>query len=131
MKTDFILIAEDDGDDQLLFKTVLRENFENTEVLFFQDGAELLRFLDQSKDFPSCIFMDLNMPKLNGLEALCYLKSRNEFCHIPVIILSTSNNHIDIEKCIKNGAASYVVKPNTYEQLVEVFNSLLVFTHET
>ena len=77
--------------------------------------------LDGKTVVPGLLMLDLNMPKLSGFELLQTIKAHEEWRKIPVIIFSTSDYEGDIERCYALGAASYIVKPLSYEKLVSMF----------
>src|SRR5574339_1031418 len=100
-----ILMADDDLDDRLMMKEALDENNFSHSLHFVEDGAELLDYLHRRGKFvnegvltPSLILLDLNMPKVDGREALSHIKSNVNFKHIPVIVLTTSHAEEDIIK---------------------------------
>lgn len=127
-----ILIAEDDLDDQLLLREALHENRLVNEVYFVQNGEELLDYLNQTNQFsdpecsprPGMIFLDLNMPKMDGREALKEIKSNPEFRHIPVVVLTTSKAEEDIVRTYDLGVNSFITKPVTFESLVAMTREL-------
>ena len=104
-KTIHIIVADDDEDDRALFEMAVKELNTAFELTVLNDGPALLSFLDSHKK-PDIIFLDLNMPKMNGFECLKQLKKSELYKHIPVVVLSTSNREEDIEKCRELGAAS-------------------------
>ena len=81
--------------------------------------------LEQKDTLPSIILLDLNMPKVNGIELLAYLKSNDELKYIPVVILTTSSNYKDLKRCYEIGIAGYVLKPLKYEEYVLKMEMLL------
>ena len=101
------------------------------ELHFVNDGEELLDYLNHRAGYleassprPSIIFLDLNMPKKNGREALREIKADPEMRHIPVIVLTTSNREEDILHSYAMGASSYIIKPVAFSGLVEVIKTL-------
>ena len=125
MNQAFILIAEDDADDRFLLKSAFKENDFNDKLHFVENGVELLEYLHQAQtgtngaDFPHFILLDLNMPKKDGREALKEIKLNANFKHIPVIIFSTTNNELEMNRCYELGANSYITKPNSFENLIK------------
>ena len=83
------------------------------------DGEEALWQLQQGI-LPNIIFLDLNMPRMNGKDCLTELKADKRFKNIPVVIFSTSSNDQEINQCISLGAQEYIVKPATFEELVQI-----------
>ena len=122
----FILMADDDADDRMLMKEALEENELPHYIDFVVDGAELLDYLHKRGKFvnqslrPNLIILDLNMPKVDGREALGYIKSHVELKRIPVVILTTSKAEEDIVKAYDLGVNSFICKPVRFEELVTV-----------
>ena len=126
-----ILIADDDPDDRMLMKEALEENEFPHSVHFVSDGAELLDYLYKRGRFgfektfrPNLILLDLNMPKIDGLEALAYIKADAGLKRIPVIILTTSVAEQDIIKAYDLGVNSFICKPSGFDKLVEVVREI-------
>jgi len=122
-----ILMADDDPDDRLLTKEALEENQLNSELNFVRDGVELMDYLNQKKSFnktnapkPDLILLDLNMPKMDGREALREIKENPNFKRIPVIVLTTSKAEADIINSYDLGVNSFISKPVLFNDLVEV-----------
>jgi len=86
-----------------------------------------LKILEDKSNIPDIILLDLNMPKINGIEFLSILKKDNDLNHIPVIILTTSNNKNDLLDCYKLGIAGYILKPLKYEDYVTKIESTLKY----
>ncbi len=127
-----ILIAEDDPDDQLLTREALEENKLGNDLFFVNDGQELLDFLYQRGRFmepalaprPDLILLDLNMPRLDGREALAKIKSDPVLRRIPIVVLTTSKAEEDILRTYDLGVNSFIVKPVTFESLVNVIHTV-------
>ena len=116
-----MLIAEDDPDDQLLIRIVVKEVCPpQTQMQFVEDGIMLLDFLQQKAETlikPKLIMLDLNMPRKDGREALREIKRDPELAQIPIVILTTSNMEEDILYCQRLGIASYYQKPGSITEL--------------
>jgi two-component system, response regulator len=126
-----ILIAEDDPDDRLLAQEALALTRITWDVAFVYDGEELLEFMrregryaERSPHEPSLILLDLNMPRKDGREALAELKSDPTLRRTPVVVLTTSRTDDDVLRSYDLGVNSYIVKPSTFEALVEVMLSI-------
>jgi len=120
-----IVIAEDDQDDRLLIEEALNENhISSNDLIFVNDGEELLKLLQENVDSPSMVFLDLNMPRKDGREALREIKQNEKLKHIPVIVFSTSNDHRDVITSYKNGVNTYFTKPSKYSDLLEIIKSV-------
>ena len=119
-----ILLADDDVDDKVIIKDAVEQVSNGNDIIYFSDnGEEVLRILNrnfENKDLPCLIVLDLNMPKMNGTETLRVIKNDDRFKNIPVIIYSTSINPMEREKCIHLGAHSYITKPITYKESIDI-----------
>ena len=128
MNTDFINIclADDDEDDRLFFTDAFDELKINTKVNTFNDGVELMNFLNHPDSIlPNVLFLDLNMPKKNGQECLLEIKKEEKFNDIAVAIYSTSSSEEDIEQTFINGANIYIKKPNDFEHLKKILSEVV------
>ena len=127
-----ILMADDDEDDRLLTQDALAESRVLNELHFVEDGVELLEYLERKGKFenkdlsprPGLILLDLNMPRMDGREALQAIKTNPSLKGIPVVILTTSQQEEDMVKGYDLGAASYITKPVTFDGLVELMKTL-------
>jgi len=122
-----ILIADDDADDRMMIKEALEENNFSHDMRFVEDGEELLDYLHQRGKYltekvqrPNLIILDLNMPKIDGREALSQIKSNTHLKRIPVIVLTTSRAEEDILRTYDLGVNSFICKPVRYNDLVIV-----------
>ena len=109
-----VLLAEDDEEDVLLFKTVVSELNQDIKIDVATDGTELMKILQQVSTLPEVIFLDLNMPHKNGFECLREIKSNEKWNSIKIVILSTSSQPQQIETAYKCGADLYLAKPVSY-----------------
>ncbi|EIK45294.1 putative response regulator [Cellvibrio sp. BR] len=131
-KTLIILMADDDADDRLLAQEAMHESRVLNELYFVEDGVQLLRYLRGDGEFsdrqaypmPGLILLDLNMPKMDGREALAHIKADPRLRRIPVVILTTSKAEEDMVKGYDLGAASYITKPVTFDALVDLMRTL-------
>ena len=127
-----ILMADDDEDDRLLTQDALAESRVLNELHFVEDGVELLEYLERKGKFedkttsprPGLILLDLNMPRMDGREALEAIKANPNLKGIPVVILTTSKQEEDMVKGYNLGAASYITKPVTFDGLVDLMKTL-------
>lgn len=131
-KTLIILMAEDDADDRLLAQEAMHESRVLNELHFVEDGVHLLSYLRGDNEYgdrllypmPGLILLDLNMPKMDGREALAEIKADPRLRRIPVVILTTSKTEEDMVKGYDLGAISYITKPVTFDALVELMRTL-------
>ena len=126
-----ILIADDDPDDRLLAEEALEESRLSNQLHFVEDGVELMDYLrgtgsyaDREIQLPGMILLDLNMPRKDGREALRELKNDPQLKRIPVVVMTTSKAEEDILRSYDLGVNSFIVKPVTFDQLVEVMSAL-------
>ena len=120
------LIADDDPDDVDLFLEALSEIDTSITCASMKDGKELLNTLAHPKtESPDVIFLDINMPEMNGWECLQQLKRNSRAKDIPVIIYSTSNHSKDKEDTIMLGAAEFLHKPNQFDLLITSLKNIL------
>src|SRR5690348_17387882 len=127
-----ILMADDDPDDRQLTKDAFAESRLANDLRFVEDGEELMDYLKRRGRYsdpaasprPGLILLDLNMPKKDGREALQEIKADPALKNIRVVVLTTSKAEEDIFRTYDLSAASYITKPVTFEQLVEVVKTL-------
>jgi CheY-like chemotaxis protein len=124
------LIAEDDQDDRLLLEVALRPFESSMEVKFVKDGEELMEYLlgrGAHAELPrlGLILLDLNMPKVDGRQALVEIRRRGELKDIPIVIWTTSNEEEDKAFCAKMGASDYITKPNEYVEMESVVKKVV------
>ncbi len=115
MKDLAILLIEDDAIEAVKFKRILTTFPGKHSVSEAKNGEQALKLLEPGTFFPDLILLDLNMPKMNGLEFLKILKEDEKLRYIPVVILTTSNNQEDVKESYKTGIAGYIMKPLKYE----------------
>ncbi|WP_338376997.1 response regulator [uncultured Flavobacterium sp.] len=120
-----ILLIEDDTIEVMKFNRVIKKLELNHKIIEANNGEEALNILKVKEIIPDIIILDLNMPKLNGIEFLSILKNDEQLKYIPSIILSTSSNHKDMLECYKIGIAGYVLKPLKYEDYVDRITKIL------
>ena len=133
-----LLMADDDADDRLMVKGALQECRLANDVRFVVDGVELLAYLRRQGRFadpassprPGLILLDLNMPKMDGREALREIKADAMLRRIPIVVMTTSRAEEDIYRTYDLGVSSYVAKPMTFESLVNVMKTLGTYWFE-
>ncbi len=128
MQTDYIhiILADDDEDDRLFFTDAFSELKINTKVNTYNDGVELMNYLNSDDAIlPQVLFLDLNMPKKNGIECLHEIKSNSKFEDIAIAIYSTSSSEEHIEETFVNGANIYIKKPNDFEALKKILSDVV------
>lgn len=129
MKGRYIIFADDDADDLELITDFFRQYNRDITVLEFRDGKEVLKFLEEfaiNTSLPVLIVLDINMPRVNGKEALMAIRSHPLYKHIPVVLYTTSSSHSDELFCQRLGA-SWVSKSTTAEGVRQVAKVLAEF----
>ena len=111
-----VLYAEDDLEDSGTFCETLHEIDPAIECIHVENGQEALKFLDHSAIRPDFIFLDINMPIMDGRSCLKDIKKDDRFSAIPVYIYTTDGNSKDKELCIQLGAVDCLSKPNTLQE---------------
>jgi CheY-like chemotaxis protein len=127
-----ILLVEDNPDDVNLSLYAFKKHHLTNHIHVVRDGAEALEFLfctgayrDRSVDnAPKVILLDLKLPKVSGLEVLQLIKDDPRTKRIPVVVLTSSGEDHDIDKCYELGVNSYIVKPVDFEQFVKATHNL-------
>ncbi len=119
MKSLKILLIEDDAIEIMKFNRVLKSLNVNHKIIEANNGEEALDILTNKNIVPDIILLDLNMPKVNGIDFLRILKNDSLLRYIPSIVLTTSSNNKDLMECYKIGIAGYILKPLKYEEYVE------------
>ena len=128
-----ILICDDDEDDRMLTQQALEDAHISNTLRFVEDGEQLLDYLYQRGEFsgetgkaprPGLILLDLNMPKMDGRDALKLIKEDPTIRDIPIVVLSTSALDEDVIRSYKLGVNSFITKPVTFSGLVEAMNVL-------
>lgn len=117
-----LLLADDDIDDCSLFMEVLRELPLITQLSMVHNGEQLVQLLLKLATLPAALFLDLNMPRKNGLECLAEIKKHNKLKDLPVIIYSTSFEPAVIELLYSKGAHYYIRKPAEFPKLKQVIH---------
>jgi CheY-like chemotaxis protein len=130
-----ILMADDDEDDRDLARDALEGTRLGERMEFVIDGQELIDYLRHDGPYsqaprPSLILLDLNMPRKDGREALAEMKADQSLRQIPVVILTTSSDEVDVQNAYDLGASSYITKPVTHGQLIEVMQTVARYWSE-
>jgi two-component system response regulator len=130
-KYDIILVEDNPNDAELMIHSLKKNHLAN-KLIVLEDGEQALNYIfcrgqyaeRDSDELPKVIFLDLKLPKVNGLEVLEQVKSNYKTKKIPIVIVTSSKEDPDIEAAYRLGANSYVVKPVSFEQFKETINQL-------
>jgi len=127
-----ILVADDDADDRDMIKEAFDANNIEANLEFFENGQKLMDHLISKcsgpiKELPGIILLDINMPKKSGMEVLAEVRAHPELSCIPVVMLTTSNQHEHILATYKLGANSYITKPATLKEFKNITKAIEVY----
>lgn len=133
-----ILMADDDPDDRMLTRDAFEESRLANTLDFVEDGEELMDYLHRrgayeallDEPLPSLILLDLNMPRKDGREALKEIKADSDLRRIPIVVLTTSKAEEDILRTYDLGVNSFIIKPVTFESLVDITTTLAKYWFE-
>lgn len=132
MDTRFILLVEDNRNDELLARRALQKNSITTHLVVARDGVEAIDFIMGTGSYaerdvrqqPSLVLLDLKLPKMDGLEVLRQLRAHEPTRHLPVVILTSSDEEQDVRKSYDLGVNSYIRKPVDFNEFVETVRQL-------
>ena len=126
-----VLNVDDDVEDREFFCDALREIDPSITCLVAGSGMEALSLLEGQTKMPDYIFLDINMPMMDGKQCLRALKSIPDFESIPVIMYSTSTDTREIRECYRLGAADFLIKPHSHGKLVNDLMSVFAFSRRS
>ncbi len=122
----FILLADDDEDDRLFFKDAIEELKVRTVVSTVNDGVQLMEYLNTPDvQLPHVVFLDLNMPRKDGMECLKEIRADARLKDLSIAIYSTSSSEEDIEETFVRGANIYIKKPNDFTALKKILSEVI------
>ena len=122
-----ILFIEDDAIECMKMQRTVSKSESNHEIVEAGNGEVALDYLKTANPLPDIVLLDLNMPRMNGIEFLEILKADERLRYLPTIILTTSLNRNDLLSCYKIGVAGYLIKPLKYEDYEDKINKLLAY----
>lgn len=124
-----VVLADDDTDDQMFFEMALREVSKDVELKTFKNGVELMKVLNHpDTELPDIIFLDLNMPRKNGLQCLEEIRRHEDLKAVTVVMLTTSINQMDIYRAYDKGACLFANKPAELSKWTDLIKK--VFTSD-
>jgi CheY-like chemotaxis protein len=115
-----ILLADDDDDDREFFKSALQRFNTSCELTMVNNGQRLIQYLSDMISPPDYVFLDINMPLVDGIECLGFIKKKFPEHQFPIIMLSTAFSQDMINRCYAAGASVYIRKPNKFGELVDI-----------
>ena len=130
-----ILLVEDNPDDEVLTVRELQKQHIVNEIIVVRDGVEALEYLFGTgqyawrdvRDFPTVVLLDLKLPKVDGLEVLRRIRADDRTKHLPVVVLTSSDDQRDVVESYRLGANSYVRKPVNFDQFQEAVRHVQFF----
>jgi two-component system, response regulator len=130
-----LLLVEDNPDDEALMLRAIKKANVKEEIVVVRDGAEAVRYLHETAanelegngSLPRVVFLDLKLPRLDGLEVLKRIRQHPATRLLPVVILTTSGQEEDLHKSYQLGASSFVRKPMSYSELINVASHLVTY----
>ena len=133
-----ILMADDDEDDCMMTKEAMQEARLSNDLRFVADGEQLMDYLHRRGKYagsddsprPGLILLDLNMPKKDGREALREIKADPQLRQIPIVVLTTSKAEEDVYRTYDLGVNSYIMKPLSFDELVNIVKTLTKYWFE-
>jgi CheY-like chemotaxis protein len=126
----YILYADDDTDDQLVFAEIVAELPLAIETVMFDNGLHVVRHLEAlapADPLPVCVILDLNMPLWDGMKTLQAIRKLPRYQQVPILIFSTSSSDRDRERCLQLGATAYLCKPNQRTGYSQLSDQLMRF----
>jgi two-component system, response regulator len=132
-----IVIAEDDPDDCLLMEEVFKESGQGYHLVFVRDGIELFQYLRREESYanstakrPDLILLDLNMPRMDGMEALAEIKADPNLRSIPVVVLTISTTEEYVLRTYELGGAGFIIKPANIDEMLSIVKVLIQYWFE-
>lgn len=132
-----IVIAEDDPDDCLLMQEVFKESGAGYDLVFVRDGIELFQYLRRQESYanstarrPDLILLDLNMPRMDGMEALAEIKADPNLRSIPVVVLTICTTEEYVLRTYELGGAGFIIKPADIDAMLNVVKVLIQYWFE-
>ena len=127
-----LLIAEDDSDDRYMIQQACNRSNHLFIPVFLENGEELVNYLSckasyedrDPSDLPDLLLLDLNMPKINGIEALRMVREKGMCKELPVVVLTTSESNEDMYDTFNLGINSFITKPSDFQELVKTMDEL-------
>ena len=122
-----ILLIEDDNIEIMKLQRTVTKLSLNHKITEAKNGEQALEILKSANPLPDIILLDLNMPRMSGIEFLRILKEDSSFKYLPTVILTTSENRVDLLECYEIGIAGYIIKPLKYEDYQDKLEKVLAY----
>jgi len=124
-KNKTLIIIDDDEEDVMMLCDVVRELDNNIDFVIANNGEDALEKIQALQSLPDFIFLDLNMPRMNGKQCLKEIRKNDNYSGVPVIIYTTSSSERDKVESAELGISHFIIKPNTYQEIFTVVESIL------
>jgi CheY-like chemotaxis protein len=125
MKQQTIMLVEDDLDDQHLFNYCMQKNHKSSKCIIANNGKQAMDILSKLDALPDIIFMDVNMPLVDGYLCLKTIKKHERLCNIPVVMFSTAHKEYAEMTSLELGAAKFVQKPSDFNKFCDVIDEAI------
>lgn len=119
-----ILLLEDDVVDVMTIRRAMKQLGISNKLIVKDNGEKGLEYLKADEELPGIILLDINMPKMNGIEFLQEIKQNNDWSQIPIVVLTTSKNQHDKWETFKSGISGYMIKPVSYDLFQEMVSTI-------
>lgn len=123
--TNDVWLVDDDEEDLFLMQAALLEVAPGLQLVMLSDGEALLPQLATAKRLPSLVLLDINMPIINGFDALRELRGSDRYPQLPVVMLTTSNSAFDRIQCERLGASEFCTKPASFSEMIQLARRLV------
>lgn len=120
-----IVLTDDDEDDRDFFQFAIKSISSDIELITLTGGDDLMSYIGNHRDKADLIFLDINMPRINGFECLRKIREKYSYSELPVVMYTTSDSELDLANASKDGANLYVRKPNDMDGLKNVLRKVL------
>lgn len=120
-----IVLTDDDEDDRDFFQFAIKSISSDIELITLTGGDDLIYYMGNHRDKADLIFLDINMPRINGFECLRKIREKYSYSELPVVMYTTSDSELDLANASKDGANLYVRKPNDMDALKKVLRKVL------
>ncbi|WP_254412166.1 response regulator [Dyadobacter diqingensis] len=126
MKPKIIYIADDDEDDRLFISDAIRKLDLEIKIVEAADGDDLLHLIESenTEEANILILLDMNMPRVTGIEVLQTIRANNKLKHIPAVMISTSSDKTLIDEAYQTGINAFIKKPNNYDGFIKIAQAL-------
>ena len=121
-----VMIEDDEGHARLIEKNIRRAGILN-DIKHFTDGTSALDFLFNHKEGPALVLLDLNLPDMSGTDILAKIKADGPLKRTPVVVLTTTDDKVEIQRCYDLGCNVYITKPVNYESFAQAIRQLGLF----